>query len=124
MPSSEERWLDEEAGPVVRPYAVIRGRTRPVGEAFDLVATVTTTRATVSEPAALDPEHLAIMRIARRRTTVADLASELDLPVGVIRVLLADLRELGLILIRPPMTRGQPADVQTLRKVLHGLRGL
>jgi hypothetical protein len=124
MPSSEERWLDEDAGPVVRPYALIRGRTRPAGEAFDLVATVATTRAAVSNPAALDPEHFAIMRLARRATTVADLASDLDLPVGVLRVLLGDLRELGLILIRPPMARGQQADIHTLRKVLHGLRGL
>ncbi|HEX4396816.1 MAG TPA: DUF742 domain-containing protein, partial [Trebonia sp.] len=43
MPSNDERWLDAEAGPVVRPYALTQGRTRHAGEAFDLVATVTTT---------------------------------------------------------------------------------
>ena len=43
MPSNDERWLDAEAGPVVRPYALTRGRTRHSGEAFDLVATVTAT---------------------------------------------------------------------------------
>ncbi len=43
MPSSDERWLDSEAGPVVRPYALIGGRTRHAGEKFDLVATVRAT---------------------------------------------------------------------------------
>src|SRR4029077_11022212 len=40
MPSNDERWLDAEAGPVVRPYALTQGRTRHTGESFDLVATV------------------------------------------------------------------------------------
>ena len=44
MPSNDERWLDAKAGPVVRPYALTRGRTRHSGEAFDLVATVTATQ--------------------------------------------------------------------------------
>ena len=38
-PDSE--WLDQDAGPVVRPYALTGGRTRPVGERFDLLALVT-----------------------------------------------------------------------------------
>ena len=40
MPANDERWLDAEAGPVVRPYALTQGRTRHTGESFDLVATV------------------------------------------------------------------------------------
>ena len=44
MPSNDERWLDAEAGPVVRPYALTQGRTRHTGESFDLVATVMATR--------------------------------------------------------------------------------
>ncbi len=35
--SRKEQWLDEAAGPIVRPYAVTRGRTRPRGEKLDLV---------------------------------------------------------------------------------------
>ena len=31
MPSNDERWLDAEAGPVVRPYALTQGRTRHTG---------------------------------------------------------------------------------------------
>ena len=57
MPSNDERWLDAEAGPVVRPYALTRGRTRHSGEAFDLVATVIATQARIADPGGLGPEH-------------------------------------------------------------------
>ena len=125
MPSNDERWLDAEAGPVVRPYALTRGRTRHSGEAFDLVATVSTTRAQVGDLNTLAPEHISVLRLARQPTTVVDIASDVDLPLGVVRILLADLRELGLVAIRgPASTRAQRIDVNTLREVLHGLRGL
>jgi hypothetical protein len=124
MPSNE-RWLDAEAGPVVRPYALTRGRTRHSGEAFDLVATVTATRIGVADPTALAPEHLSVLQLARAPTTVVDIASDVDLPLGVVRILLADLRELGLVSIRPPVsTKAQQVDRNTLREVLHGLRAL
>ena len=124
MPSNE-RWLDAEAGPVVRPYALTRGRTRHSGEAFDLVATVTATRMGVADPTALAPEHLSVLQLARAPTTVVDIASDVDLPLGVVRILLADLRELGLVTIRAPVsTKAQQVDRNTLREVLHGLRAL
>ena len=124
MPSNE-RWLDAEAGPVVRPYALTRGRTRHSGEAFDLVATVTATRMGVADPTALAPEHLSVLQLARAPTTVVDIASDVDLPLGVVRILLADLRELGLVAIQAPVsTRAQQVDRNTLREVLHGLRAL
>jgi hypothetical protein len=125
MPSNDERWLDAEAGPVVRPYALTRGRTRHSGEAFDLVATVTATRRRVADPSALAPEHVAVLQLARAPTTVVDIASDVDLPLGVVRILLADLRELGLVAIRAPVsTKALQVDRNTLREVLHGLRAL
>src|SRR5579863_8647353 len=106
MPSNDERWLDAEAGPVVRPYALTQGRTRHTGDSFDLVATVITTRA-FADPSLLAPEHLGVLQLARTPTTVADIASDVDLPLGVVRIILADLRELGLIAIRTPVDGGE-----------------
>jgi Protein of unknown function (DUF742) len=123
MPSNDERWLDADAGPVVRPYALTQGRTRHVGESFDLVATVTATRS-FTDPAMLAPEHLSVLRLARVPTTVADIASDVDLPLGVVRIILADLRELGLVAIRTPVVMAERIDKHTLREVLNGLRGL
>jgi uncharacterized protein DUF742 len=125
MPSNDERWLDAEAGPVVRPYALTQGRTRHAGEAFDLVATVTTTGGRVADPGALAPEHISVLQLAQVPTTVVDIASDVDLPLGVVRILLADLRELGLVAIQAPVpARPQQIDRNTLREVLHGLRAL
>jgi Protein of unknown function (DUF742) len=124
MPSDDEVWLDAEAGPVVRPYALTQGRTRPAGESFDLVATVMATAPVTGDLAVLAPEHVSVLRLARRPTTVADIASDLDLPLGVVRIILADLREFGLVVISRPVVLAERIDRHTLREVLHGLRGL
>jgi hypothetical protein len=123
MPSHDERWLDAEAGPVVRPYALTQGRTRHTGESFDLVATVMATRS-LTDPGSLAPEHISVLRLARVPTTVADIASDVDLPLGVVRIILADLRELGLVVISTPVVMAERIDKYTLREVLNGLRGL
>jgi len=124
MPSPEERWLDSEAGPVVRPYALIGGRTRHAGEKFDLVATVQATHKQIPDPSALSPEQMWALNLSRRATTVADLASELNLPLGVVRILLADLRGAGFLVIRSPETAQSHRDSHILREVLNGLRAL
>jgi len=124
MPSDDEQWLDAEAGPVVRPYALTQGRTRPAGASFDLVATVKATRARITDPASLAPEHVRVLQLARAPTTVADIASDVDLPLGVVRIILADLRELGLVAIANPAAASERIDQHTLREVLNGLRGL
>jgi hypothetical protein len=125
MPSNDERWLDAEAGRVVRPYALTGGRTRHSGEAFDLVATVIATQRRIADPGALGPEHFSVLRLAHVPTTVVDIASDVDLPLGVVRILLADLRELGLVTIQAPVPmKAHQVDRETLREVLHGLRGL
>jgi hypothetical protein len=123
MSSHDERWLDAEAGPVVRPYALTQGRTRHAGESFDLVATVMATGARADRPL-LAPEHISVLELALRPTTVADIASDVDLPLGVVRIILADLRELGLVVIRMPTAMTERIDKRTLREVLNGLRAL
>ena len=133
MPSNEERWLDADAGPVVRPYALTQGRTRHTGGSFDLVATVVATRDPADpafarsvpfDTASLAPEHISVLRLAQVPTTVADIASDVDLPLGVVRVILADLREVGLVVISTPVVLAERVDRHTLREVLNGLRGL
>src|SRR5215471_18427966 len=93
----DEVWLDAQAGPVIRPYALTQGRTRHSGAAFDLVSTVVATHARVADPSALSPEHVSVLHVAQQPTTVVDIASDVDVPLGVVRILLGDLREFGLI---------------------------
>jgi DNA-binding transcriptional ArsR family regulator len=125
MPSPDDSWLDDEAGPVVRPYAVIRGRTRPSGEKnLDLLSMVISARRTPLDPWALAPEHFSILQLCRVPISVADLASDLNLPLGAVRVLISDLRDRGLLTVRPPMTSARRHDPRILREVADGLRRL
>ncbi|MFD2356616.1 DUF742 domain-containing protein [Nonomuraea ferruginea] len=57
-------------------------------------------------PGSLSPEQSLILRAARNPISVADVAVELDLPVGVVRVLLGDLRDQGLISVSAPLSGG------------------
>ena len=121
------KWVDRDADPVVRPYAVTGGRTEPAGgEVLDLIAVVMNT-GRPAEPAdqlRLGPEHRQILKLCQHPATVADVASDTGLPVGVIRVLLADLIEQGRIKVQPGRPTGEKPSAQLLREVLHGLRAL
>jgi hypothetical protein len=123
MISGDERWLDRDAGPVVRPYAVTRGRTRSRGPDFGLIDLVMAVSSPSPELRRLAPEHKSLLKLCRGPVTVADLASEVDLPLGVVRVLLGDLRDGGLISVvgsNSELTR----EESVMRSVLDGLRAL
>ncbi len=82
MSPSNHRWLDRDAGPVVRLYAVTQGRARPTGAApLDLISVVVATGRDADHSFRWVPEHNRILRRCRKPTTVADLASDIDLPV-------------------------------------------
>ncbi|MEU2775918.1 DUF742 domain-containing protein [Streptomyces sp. NPDC007162] len=123
------QWYDNEAGPLVRPYAMTGGRTRPgpTGVRFDLIALVTldTGGSGADGEPALGPEHRALVDLCRVETqSVAELAAGADLPVGVVRVLLGDLLELGCVAVSRPVPPAQLPDERILREVIAGLRAL
>ena len=119
-----ERWLDREAGPLVRPYAVTKGRTLPSGGAsFGLIDVVVAISERPSEHFRPGPEHRRILSLCRRPIPIVDLTSEIDLPIGVVRVLLGDLTSEGMVRILS--TQQQPgANQRLLRRVLDGLESL
>ncbi|MER5600099.1 DUF742 domain-containing protein [Streptomyces sp. NPDC002265] len=122
------QWYDNEAGPLVRPYAMTGGRTKPgpVGVRFDLIALVTLDpAASGADDAGLGPEHRRLVDLCRPETqSVAELAAGADLPVGVVRVLLGDLLELGRVVVSRPVPPAQLPDERILREVIAGLRAL
>ncbi|MEU8437389.1 DUF742 domain-containing protein [Streptomyces sp. NPDC029216] len=121
-------WFDDEAGPVVRPYAMTRGRTRhSARHRLDLIALV------VAEPAAddpvwdmtLSPEHAHILGMCRERPqSVAEVAADLDLAIGVVRVLIGDLVDDELVHVTRPVPPAELPDESILREVIDGLRAL
>ncbi|WP_409055628.1 DUF742 domain-containing protein [Streptomyces sp. SYP-A7185] len=123
------QWYDNEAGPLVRPYAMTGGRTQPgpSGVRFDLIALVTLDRNAPGpgDDTALGPEHRSLIELCRIETqSVAELAADADLPVGVVRVLLGDLLEMGCVKVDRPVPPAQLPDENILREVIDGLRAL
>ncbi|HEY3879966.1 MAG TPA: DUF742 domain-containing protein [Trebonia sp.] len=117
-----ERWFDHEAGPVVRPYALTKGRTQATGT-FGLIDVVVATGERPSEHFRPGPEHRRILAVCRRPVPVVDLTSEIDLPLGVVRVLLSDLTADGMLRIISAQRQALP-DQRLLRMVLDGLESL
>ena len=121
-------WFDDEDGPVVRPYAMTRGRTTSAAQhRLDLIAVV------VAEPHAddaeddpsLSPEHVDIVALCRETPqTVAELGAGLDLPVGVVRVLVGDLVDAEFVHVNRPVPPAELPDESILRDVINGLRAL
>src|SRR3954447_15567808 len=123
-PRAAHDWLDYDAGPVVRPYAMTQGRVAPSGDEFDLVAFVVATVPDIERGAGMQPEPHAIVAAAWEPISVVELAAGLDLSIGVVRVLLGDLRSAGLISLYEPPAATQPHDVDVLKAVVNGLRAL
>jgi hypothetical protein len=117
-------WLDHDAGPVVRPYAMTQGRVAPKGGDIDMMSFVVATTLQAHTDGRLQPEHHAIVAAAWEPIPVVELASTLDLSVGVVRVLLGDLRSAGLISMYEPPAASRPHDVDVLKAVVNGLRAL
>lgn len=121
----DDGWYDEAAGPLVRPYAITSGRTPSASASAQLdVATQVMTLRTGTEPTGLTPEHLTIKQLCYRPLSVAELAANLSLPLGVIRVLCGDLIERGVVIVRSPAHPAEAPDRELLQAVLDGLTKL
>ena len=115
--------VEEESGPtrLVRPYTVTGGRTQPRYK-LALEALVS---ATVYEPrdlSVLAPECQAILQFCMDWRSVAEISAVLRMPLGVARILVADMSADGLVRIHQrDDSEGRP-DMNLLERVLSGLR--
>ncbi|MET7751195.1 DUF742 domain-containing protein [Micromonospora sp. NPDC005367] len=123
-PGPQHEWLDDAAGPVVRPYTLTGGRVRSAADGFDLVAFILAGPHVNAADPQLAPEHRRLVELTHRPVPVAELAAELDLAVGVVRVLLGDLLARGLIAVHEPLSMSCIPDDDILKAVVSGLRAL
>ncbi|GAA1884962.1 MULTISPECIES: DUF742 domain-containing protein [Asanoa] len=121
---------DEPTGALVRPYAVTRGRTRPRLE-IALEALVETTvrgRTANSTKGGHGREHQYIAALCDGRLqSLAEIAARMQLPLGVARVLIADMAADGLVAVYEPTSLEDTNDAvgtELLERVLSGLRRL
>jgi uncharacterized protein DUF742 len=137
----EETWFDDAAGPLVRPYTVTRGRTRTSRIELDLVTLIVAVPHSPAHssghsmshadgysdgqdgsggPEALEPEYREILTLCRLPTSIAEISARLNLPLGVVKVLVGDLIERRQVIYRSGIT---PAP-DVLQAVLEGIRRL
>ncbi|MGH3212626.1 MAG: DUF742 domain-containing protein [Trebonia sp.] len=106
---------------LVRPYTVTGGRTQPRYK-LALEALVS---ASVYEPrdlSVLAPECQAILQFCLDWRSVAEISAVLRMPLGVARILVADMSADGLVRIHQrDDSEGRP-DLNLLERVLSGLR--
>ena len=121
MVPEDERWLDADAGRLVRPYAVSDGRTSPAND-LDMLSMV---MATVSAPTIeMGPDHALALAACERPTSVAEIAAHLRLPAAVTKIIISDLMDAGAVVTRSPGVTAPNRDLPLLQAVLDGLQKL
>jgi hypothetical protein len=107
---------------LVRPYTMTQGRTRASSD-LDLISLVVAIRSPAAEEF-WEPEHRRILELALRPVSVAEIAARIDLPAGVVRVLLDDLRARGALIVRTRSAETMTSNPTILKAVADGLRAL
>jgi hypothetical protein len=85
----------DEDGPFIRPFLVTGGRTRPVTAMLRVDALITTLPA--AHMARLTFEAKRVADVCKYPTSVAEVAATIGVPLGVARVLIADLIAGGMV---------------------------
>lgn len=114
---------DDDEDYLVRPYTVTRGRTKPVYH-LEVEAMVRAARYEARDLMGLSPECQAILDFCRDWRSVAEVSAVLQLPLGVARILIADMATGGLVRIQQlNHDQGRP-NAKLLERVLSGIRRL
>lgn len=125
-PGQDRTWDDEDVpSPAarVRPYVLTAGRTKPkVSLAMEATLFL--------EPAARDrswpsPAVAQITSVCDRRS-VAEVSALVQMPLGVVRVLLGDLVDAGFISVQTTITDQSSQDERRdlIERTLRGLRAI
>lgn len=106
---------------LVRPYVVTGGRAHPTRNTFDLVTLVIAQHDRPLD--LLSPEKRRLMELSHGGAlSLAEIASHLELPIAVTKVLLSDLVDSGHVITRAPVPAAERPDIDILQEVLDGLR--
>ncbi|WP_406040767.1 DUF742 domain-containing protein [Micromonospora sp. NBC_00898] len=112
-------------GALVRPYAVTRGRTEPLQNiALEAVLSCTPTQVAEARFAGHDKYRIATVCEGRAQS-LAEIAAYTRMPLGVTRVLVADMVAEGLLTLHTAApAKGFEERMNLLGRVLSGLREL
>jgi hypothetical protein len=116
--------VEPQDASIVRAYAWTGGRTRSAVnlEIETLVSAVDQSRQSAG---ILQAEHQHVVELCRSPRSVAEVAALMRLPLGVVKVLLGDMAERGLVDVHQTVSAGgDTPDLGLMERVLSGLRRL
>ncbi|WP_345367305.1 MULTISPECIES: DUF742 domain-containing protein [Saccharopolyspora] len=120
---TDPRQDEVEVASSIRSYTWTGGRTRS-NYALEIETLVSTGDA-YWHGAAVRLEHQSIAELCRQPRSVAEVAALLSVPIGVARVVLADMAELGLVIVHQTVSEsGSAPHMVLMERVLSGLRRL
>ena len=104
------------------PYTMTGGRTNPTRADLELEALVATRRHGPPASADLALEQRSIVELCRETLSIAEVSARLGIPINVVKILVGDLVDAGLVAVHQPRAADQPPSVDLLTRVLHRLR--
>lgn len=116
---------EDDPGPLVRLFAVTRGRAGKDLHNLDILTLVMSARSE-ADITMLDREYRDILHLCQDRAlSVAEIAAHMNLLLAAVKVLVSDLIMWGYLIYRSPRatTAGKP-DIKLLEAVLEGVRRL
>ena len=110
---------------LVRPYSLTSGRTRPAVE-LALEALIETRPESAHRQWELDDIEAAIVALCKETPSVAEIAARVGVPLGVARVLVADLVTAGHVQVLATLQEDATVDERRdlYERVLSGLRNI
>jgi hypothetical protein len=124
MTSDNGSPFEDDPGPLVRPFAVTRGRAGKDLRSLDILTLVMAARSE-ADITALDREYREILRLSRHRAlSVAEIAAHLNLLLAAVKVLVSELIDSGYLIYRSPQPGAGRPDIKLLQAVLEGVRKL
>lgn len=116
--------VDASDASIVRAYAWTGGRTRS-NINLEIETLVSANDQSRQSAGILQAEHQHVVELCRSPRSVAEVAALMRLPLGVVKVLLGDLAERGLVDVHQTASAGGVApDFGLMERVLSGLRRL
>jgi hypothetical protein len=103
-------------------FVITNGRALPADHEYEHTTLVTAQGGTSAAARTLPPEAREVMElVADGFLSVAEVSGHTHLPLGIVRILLAQMEEDGLILVRKPIPHAERPDRELLSAVLDGL---
>ena len=117
----DESDADEITGRLIRPYAMTRGRTM-VDNDIGLEAQIQATPRALERLGRYRWETAKVVELVESPMALVEIAARMQIPIGVARVLVADLVNEGAVVLHVPARSHNFASL--LERVLDGVRSL